>query len=231
MVLGDVPCSGTGTLGRNPEIRHRLRPEDLPRQAERQQAIFRAGIARRSSRRARGLLHVFSGEGRKRRCGRSGAHRESRSTSCVSRSARSKNFVREGFLTSAGAERLHRCIPAEGHLRLLAGRVPHRWILRGDAAKVGLIDSPNGVVCAEVWAPTRAPASVSVVSPEHGAKRFDHQFMIGAHRQAGHRHAADDARARHAQRKRSTMRRIVGERQALALKERLAFCFSCSPTA
>jgi len=28
-VLLDVPCSGTGTLGRNPEIKWRLRPEDL----------------------------------------------------------------------------------------------------------------------------------------------------------------------------------------------------------
>ncbi|MGB7548618.1 MAG: transcription antitermination factor NusB, partial [Terracidiphilus sp.] len=38
LVLADVPCSGTGTLGRNPEIRHRLRPADLQRQAERQRA-------------------------------------------------------------------------------------------------------------------------------------------------------------------------------------------------
>lgn len=44
LVLADVPCSGTGTLGRNPEIRHRLRPEDLPRQAERQRAILRAAL-------------------------------------------------------------------------------------------------------------------------------------------------------------------------------------------
>jgi len=37
-ILVDAPCSGTGTLGRNPEIRWRLRPEDLAdlhrRQAE-----------------------------------------------------------------------------------------------------------------------------------------------------------------------------------------------------
>ena len=33
VVLADVPCSGTGTLGRNPEIRHRLALEDLARQA------------------------------------------------------------------------------------------------------------------------------------------------------------------------------------------------------
>src|SRR5262249_28243071 len=28
-ILADVPCSGTGTLSRNPEIKWRLRPEDL----------------------------------------------------------------------------------------------------------------------------------------------------------------------------------------------------------
>ena len=44
LVLADVPCSGTGTLGRNPEIRHRLQPEDLARHAERQQAILRAAL-------------------------------------------------------------------------------------------------------------------------------------------------------------------------------------------
>jgi 16S rRNA (cytosine967-C5)-methyltransferase len=44
LVLADVPCSGTGTLGRNPEIRHRLRPEDLARQAERQCAILGAAL-------------------------------------------------------------------------------------------------------------------------------------------------------------------------------------------
>jgi 16S rRNA (cytosine967-C5)-methyltransferase len=44
LVLADVPCSGTGTLGRNPEIRHRLRLEDLKRQAERQRAILAAAI-------------------------------------------------------------------------------------------------------------------------------------------------------------------------------------------
>ncbi len=44
LALADVPCSGTGTLGRNPEIRHRLRPEDLARQAERQRAILHAAL-------------------------------------------------------------------------------------------------------------------------------------------------------------------------------------------
>ncbi len=44
VVLADVPCSGTGTLGRNPEIRYRLRLDDLPRQAERQIAILGASL-------------------------------------------------------------------------------------------------------------------------------------------------------------------------------------------
>ncbi len=44
LVLADVPCSGTGTLGRNPEIRHRLSVEDLARHAERQRGILRAAL-------------------------------------------------------------------------------------------------------------------------------------------------------------------------------------------
>jgi 16S rRNA (cytosine967-C5)-methyltransferase len=39
-ILVDAPCSGTGTIGRNPEIRWRLRPEDLTRLKERQIKIL-----------------------------------------------------------------------------------------------------------------------------------------------------------------------------------------------
>ena len=46
LILCDVPCSGTGTLARNPEIRFRLKPEDLARQAERQRAILKAALKR-----------------------------------------------------------------------------------------------------------------------------------------------------------------------------------------
>lgn len=46
LVLCDVPCSGTGTLARNPEIRHRLRAEELSRQAQRQRAILGAAMER-----------------------------------------------------------------------------------------------------------------------------------------------------------------------------------------
>jgi 16S rRNA (cytosine967-C5)-methyltransferase len=41
-VLLDAPCSGLGTLGRHPDIRWRLRPEDLPRHAARQRSLLEA---------------------------------------------------------------------------------------------------------------------------------------------------------------------------------------------
>jgi 16S rRNA (cytosine967-C5)-methyltransferase len=46
LILCDVPCSGTGTLARNPEIRHRLKPADLSRQAQRQKAILHGALRR-----------------------------------------------------------------------------------------------------------------------------------------------------------------------------------------
>lgn len=39
-VLVDAPCSGTGTLRRHPEIRWRLRPEDLMRLADKQRRLL-----------------------------------------------------------------------------------------------------------------------------------------------------------------------------------------------
>ncbi len=43
-VLADVPCSGTGTLARNPEIKWRLKPEDLDDLHARQLAILRGAM-------------------------------------------------------------------------------------------------------------------------------------------------------------------------------------------
>src|SRR5664279_3500216 len=47
-ILVDAPCSGTGTLGRNPEIKWRLKPEDLDDLRARQSALLanaRAALA------------------------------------------------------------------------------------------------------------------------------------------------------------------------------------------
>ena len=43
-ILVDAPCSGTGTLGRNPEIKWRLKPDDLTRFASVQRALLRHAL-------------------------------------------------------------------------------------------------------------------------------------------------------------------------------------------
>ena len=46
LILCDVPCSGTGTLARNPEIRHRVSTEEIKRQTARQREILAAAFLR-----------------------------------------------------------------------------------------------------------------------------------------------------------------------------------------
>ncbi len=46
LILCDAPCSGTGTLAGNPEIRHRLKVEEFARQSERQLAILNGALKR-----------------------------------------------------------------------------------------------------------------------------------------------------------------------------------------
>jgi 16S rRNA (cytosine967-C5)-methyltransferase len=48
-ILADVPCTGTGTLGRNPEIKWRIKPEDLRDLQVRQMAILKSALAHLAS--------------------------------------------------------------------------------------------------------------------------------------------------------------------------------------
>jgi 16S rRNA (cytosine967-C5)-methyltransferase len=48
-ILVDAPCSGTGTLARNPEIKWRLKPADIPDLQGRQIAILRNALAHLST--------------------------------------------------------------------------------------------------------------------------------------------------------------------------------------
>jgi 16S rRNA (cytosine967-C5)-methyltransferase len=48
-VLADVPCSGTGTFARNPEIKWKLKPEDLADLQHRQVAILQSAMQRVAS--------------------------------------------------------------------------------------------------------------------------------------------------------------------------------------
>jgi 16S rRNA (cytosine967-C5)-methyltransferase len=44
-ILADVPCSGTGSIRRNPDLRWKLQPDDIQRQASRQAKLIRAAAA------------------------------------------------------------------------------------------------------------------------------------------------------------------------------------------
>ena len=74
-ILVDAPCSGTGTLGRNPEIKWRLRPHDLADLHGRQTALLATRAAGAGARRTAGLFHLLAGAGGERGSDRSGGSR------------------------------------------------------------------------------------------------------------------------------------------------------------
>jgi 16S rRNA (cytosine967-C5)-methyltransferase len=120
LALADVPCSGTGTLGRNPELRHRLHLEDLPRQAERQRAILRAALrAVRIGDRV--VYSTCSLEPEENEQVVAAALKETPNARLISLESRIDALCREGILTPASAERLNGCLTPEGYLRLLPG--------------------------------------------------------------------------------------------------------------
>jgi len=133
LVLADVPCSGTGTLGRNPEIRHRLSAEDPAHHAERQRAILRAGLnALRPGGRA-----VYS------TCSLEPEENERVVDAVLSETpgARQLSLKNEidtlhaaNILTGTGAQQLQPCLTGSGALRLLPGS------LRTDGFFIALIE-------------------------------------------------------------------------------------------
>ena len=120
LALADVPCSGTGTLGRNPEIRHRLRPDDLARQAERQRAILSAAL--RAIRPGGFVVYsTCSLEPEEDEQVVAAVLASTPSARPVSLEARIDASLGAGILTENGAQRLCTCLTPEGALRLLPG--------------------------------------------------------------------------------------------------------------
>ena len=118
--LADVPCSGTGTLGRNPEIRHRVQLEDLARHAERQRAILLAAL--RAVRPGGQVLYsTCSLEPEENEQVIAAVLRENPGARPVSLASGIEALDRAAILASGAAERLHKCLTPEGALRLLPG--------------------------------------------------------------------------------------------------------------
>jgi 16S rRNA (cytosine967-C5)-methyltransferase len=122
LVLADVPCSGTGTLGRNPEIRHRLRLEDLPRHADRQCAILSAAL--RSARPGgRVVYSTCSLEPEENEQVVATVLTEDQNARQISLASCIESLAKAGTLTAVGAIRLRDCLTEEGALRLLPGKL------------------------------------------------------------------------------------------------------------
>ncbi|HEV2133301.1 MAG TPA: 16S rRNA (cytosine(967)-C(5))-methyltransferase RsmB [Terracidiphilus sp.] len=119
LALADVPCSGTGTLGRNPEIRHRLREQDFSRQAERQRSILRAALrAVREGGRVVYSTCSLEPEENEQVVHAGLAENAARIIpvhECI------EMLERTGVLLASAAERLRSCITPQGALRLMPG--------------------------------------------------------------------------------------------------------------
>ncbi len=120
LALADVPCSGTGTLGRNPEIRHRLQLEDLPRLAERQRAILRA-VLRSVRPGGRVVYSTCSLEPEENEQVVAAVLAENPNARQISLAAIVEELRRDRILRAEGVESLQKCLAPEGALRLLPG--------------------------------------------------------------------------------------------------------------
>lgn len=120
VVLADVPCSGTGTLGRNPEIRHRLQLDDLPRQAARQHAILRSAL--HAVRPGGSVVYsTCSFEPEENEQVVNAILSESKNAQILPINLRLEALRGEGILTALGADRLRESITPQGFLRLMPG--------------------------------------------------------------------------------------------------------------
>jgi 16S rRNA (cytosine967-C5)-methyltransferase len=121
LVLADVPCSGTGTLGRNPEIRHRLSQDDLARQADRQREILHAAL-RAACPGGRVVYSTCSLEPEENEQVIAAVAGQWHDVRVVPIAGRLEEMEREGILIAGAAEKLLPCVTPEGYLRLFPGQ-------------------------------------------------------------------------------------------------------------
>jgi 16S rRNA (cytosine967-C5)-methyltransferase len=121
LVLADVPCSGTGTLGRNPEIRHRLMPGDFARHAVRQKQILQSVLraVRPGGRVVYSTCSLEPEEDEQVVAAVLGADAGAR---LIPTGPRLEQMEKEGILVAGAAAKLNQCVTPEGYLRLHPGQ-------------------------------------------------------------------------------------------------------------
>jgi len=120
LALVDAPCSGTGTLGRNPEIRHRLHPDGLARHAERQQAILRA--ATRAIRPAGRIVYsTCSLEPEENEQVVQATLNQFPDLRQIPLAQPIEALLKSEIVTADGAQNLQQCLTPDGALRLIPG--------------------------------------------------------------------------------------------------------------
>jgi 16S rRNA (cytosine967-C5)-methyltransferase len=129
LVLADVPCSGTGTLGRNPEIRHRLEVVELARYHERQCEILRGALSAckpvtpAGASRSRVFYSTCSLEPEENGAVVAEVLADAPDWQQVSLAGRIQELLIQGRITHSGADFLMNSLNEDGSLSLLPGNV------------------------------------------------------------------------------------------------------------
>lgn len=123
LILVDAPCSGTGTLARNPEIKLRFAPEDLVRQQQRQLAILQSAF-RVLAPGGRLIYSTCSLEPDENEDVIANFLREQPSAMVIPVEERLRQMEKLGSLRPAGLERLLQHGVQDGFLRTIPGALP-----------------------------------------------------------------------------------------------------------